>query len=69
MLAGGAGYGEPGERDRGGLEADIADGFVTPQGAARDYGIDLRRRRPPRGIRWRLIRPRGVWRIEWRGIT
>ena len=41
VLAGGAGYGDPRERSRSDLESDIAEGRVTPEGAARDYGFDL----------------------------
>jgi N-methylhydantoinase B len=36
--AGGGGYGDPGERDRGLLERDLREGKVTPEGAERDYG-------------------------------
>ncbi|HYF06976.1 MAG TPA: hydantoinase B/oxoprolinase family protein, partial [Acetobacteraceae bacterium] len=38
-LAGGAGYGDPRERAAEFLRADLADGYVTPQGAARDYAF------------------------------
>ena len=38
QLAGGAGYGAPGERARAAIEADLEDGTITPEGAARDYG-------------------------------
>ena len=41
VLAGGAGYGDARERSRSDLESDIAEGRVTPEGAARDYGFDL----------------------------
>lgn len=34
----GAGFGDPRERDRTAIEADIWRGLVTPEGAARDYG-------------------------------
>jgi N-methylhydantoinase B len=48
--AGGGGYGEPGERDRAALERDLREGKVTPEGAARDYGVGkpspARRREP-----------------------
>jgi N-methylhydantoinase B len=37
--AGGAGYGDPAERARRLIEADLAEGFITPQGALRDYGF------------------------------
>ncbi len=36
--AGGGGYGDPAKRDPAALEADIAEGYVSPEGAARDYG-------------------------------
>jgi 5-oxoprolinase (ATP-hydrolysing)/N-methylhydantoinase A len=38
QIAGGSGYGEPHRRAAGLIEADIADGYVTRDGAARDYG-------------------------------
>jgi len=37
-LAGAGGYGEASARDAARIEADIADGYVTPEGARRDYG-------------------------------
>jgi N-methylhydantoinase B len=37
--AGGGGFGDPRDRDRGALAADIREGYVTAAGAARDYGI------------------------------
>lgn len=36
-LAGAGGYGPASERARARIEADLADGYVTPSGAARDY--------------------------------
>jgi 5-oxoprolinase (ATP-hydrolysing)/N-methylhydantoinase A len=39
VLAGGAGFGDPSERDRAAVDEDVGNGFVTPEGAARDYGI------------------------------
>ena len=41
MLPGGGGYGEAGRRDAAALARDVADGFVTPAGAKRDYGIAI----------------------------
>ena len=38
--AGGAGYGDPALRPREAIELDLAEGFVTPEGAARDYGFN-----------------------------
>jgi 5-oxoprolinase (ATP-hydrolysing)/N-methylhydantoinase A len=38
-LAGGAGYGDPEERDRARLADDVTDGLVSPAAAARDYGM------------------------------
>ncbi len=40
VLAGGAGYGDPRERNRADIEDDVANGRVTPQAAARDYGME-----------------------------
>jgi N-methylhydantoinase B len=36
--AGGGGIGDPQQRPRDLVARDIALGFVTPEGAARDYG-------------------------------
>lgn len=36
-VGGGAGYGDPAGRSRTAIEADIADGLVSPARAARDY--------------------------------
>lgn len=38
--AGGGGWGDPARRARGAIEADIANGKVTPEAAMRDYGGD-----------------------------
>ncbi|MBI1774641.1 MAG: hydantoinase B/oxoprolinase family protein [Proteobacteria bacterium] len=38
QLAGGSGYGPPAERDRARLEDDVADGYVSPASALKDYG-------------------------------
>jgi len=38
LTAGGGGYGDPRERARELVERDLALGYVTPDGAARDYG-------------------------------
>jgi N-methylhydantoinase B len=37
-LSGAGGYGPPAERDPAAIAEDIADGYVTPDGARRDYG-------------------------------
>jgi N-methylhydantoinase B len=37
---GSGGYGPPAERDPAKLRQDLIDGYVTPDGARRDYGID-----------------------------
>ncbi|MBE9606043.1 hydantoinase B/oxoprolinase family protein [Acetobacteraceae bacterium H6797] len=37
-IGGGAGYGDPKDRDRASIERDIQLGMVTPEQAARDYG-------------------------------
>lgn len=36
---GGGGFGDPAERDPGHILADLRAGFVTPEGAERDYGF------------------------------
>ncbi|MDA1325977.1 MAG: hydantoinase B/oxoprolinase family protein [Proteobacteria bacterium] len=38
--AGGGGYGDPKKRDPDSIKRDIAEGYVTPEGAKRDYGFD-----------------------------
>jgi N-methylhydantoinase B len=38
QTAGGGGYGLPSERDRAAVARDIADGYVSRDGAAKDYG-------------------------------
>ena len=38
QLPGGAGVGDPRERDPAAVEADLLAGYVTPEAAARDYG-------------------------------
>jgi N-methylhydantoinase B len=38
--AGGGGYGDPRKRDPEAIRRDIAEGYVTPEGARRDYGYD-----------------------------
>ena len=42
-LSGGAGYGPPAERSPAAIRRDVAEGYVTPEGAARDYGAHLER--------------------------
>lgn len=37
--AGGGGYGDPLSRDPEAVKEDVADGYVTPEGAKRDYGV------------------------------
>jgi N-methylhydantoinase B len=36
---GGGGYGDPRDRDPAALAEDIRNGYVTPEGARRDYGV------------------------------
>ena len=43
-LSGAGGYGDPAERDPAKIAEDIADGFVTVEGARRDYGFEDDRR-------------------------
>jgi 5-oxoprolinase (ATP-hydrolysing)/N-methylhydantoinase A len=38
QLTGGSGFGDPLERPVEAVEADLADGYITAEGAARDYG-------------------------------
>lgn len=38
-VPGSGGYGLPSERDRKAIEADLRDGYVTPEAARRDYGL------------------------------
>lgn len=37
---GAGGFGPPSGRDREALRSDVRDGYVTPESAARDYGLD-----------------------------
>ena len=39
--AGGGGFGEPRDRDPERIRADLADGYISPEAAARDYGYSL----------------------------
>ena len=38
QAAGGGGYGDPHRRDAASLERDIAEGYISAEAAARDYG-------------------------------
>jgi N-methylhydantoinase B len=38
---GGGGYGDPAKRERAQLLEDVQDGFVTAEGASRDYRVDV----------------------------
>jgi N-methylhydantoinase B len=40
LYPGGGGFGDPRRRDRAAVEADIRDGYVTPEAASRDYGVE-----------------------------
>lgn len=40
QLPGGGGYGDPKQRDRSPVCADLAAGYITREQAARDYGLD-----------------------------
>jgi N-methylhydantoinase B len=42
QLAGGGGYGDPLQRDPARVQRDVRMGYVTPEGARRDYGVVLR---------------------------
>jgi N-methylhydantoinase B len=37
QTAGGGGYGSPDEREREAILRDIAEGYVSPDGAVKDY--------------------------------
>ena len=37
QAAGGGGYGDPRERDPAAIARDIAEGYVSPAGAQKDY--------------------------------
>ncbi|MDE0811622.1 MAG: hydantoinase B/oxoprolinase family protein, partial [Alphaproteobacteria bacterium] len=37
-LSGAGGYGTPEERERAAIERDLADGYVSVEAVARDYG-------------------------------
>jgi N-methylhydantoinase B len=43
LLPGGGGYGDPRRRDRRLVEADLQNGYVTPDAARRDFGDEGRR--------------------------
>lgn len=45
MFAGGGGYGPPEERDEAAIVSDIENGLVSPEAAARDYGVGAPRKR------------------------
>ena len=38
--AGGGGFGDPSGREKAKIAADVAEGYVTPEGARRDYGLE-----------------------------
>jgi len=42
QTGGGGGWGDPWKRDPQRVVADVIDGYVTPEGAERDYGVVLR---------------------------
>jgi N-methylhydantoinase B len=48
LSSGGGGYGTPRDRRRESVLRDVRQGYVTPAGAARDYGIVLAERDEPR---------------------
>jgi N-methylhydantoinase B/oxoprolinase/acetone carboxylase alpha subunit len=39
LMPGGGGYGDPLERDRDRVRRDVAEGFISPESAATDYGL------------------------------
>jgi N-methylhydantoinase B len=40
LYAGGGGYGDPKQRDRDAVRADLRDGYISAEAAARDYGLE-----------------------------
>ncbi len=40
-LGGGGGFGDPAKRDRAAVLRDVAEGYVTAEGARRDYGVEV----------------------------
>ena len=38
---GGGGYGRPQDRERERIEEDLREGYITQEGARRDYGVEL----------------------------
>jgi N-methylhydantoinase B/oxoprolinase/acetone carboxylase alpha subunit len=42
LMPGGGGYGDPLERDRDRVRRDVVEGFITPESAATDYGLEER---------------------------
>jgi N-methylhydantoinase B len=38
LTAGGGGYGHADDRDRAAIQADLREGLITPEAAAREYG-------------------------------
>ena len=40
QLPGGGGHGDPAERDAAEIERDLKAGYVTPEGAKRDYNFE-----------------------------
>lgn len=40
LYAGGGGYGDPQQRDRAAVRADLRDGYISAEAARRDYGLE-----------------------------
>lgn len=40
LYAGGGGYGDPKQRDRDAVRADLRDGYISAEAAVRDYGLE-----------------------------
>lgn len=40
LYAGGGGYGDPKQRDRDAVRADLRDGYISAEAAKRDYGLE-----------------------------
>ena len=39
-VSGGGGYGTPRERDKSMIVEDLREGYITAEGAQRDYGVE-----------------------------
>ncbi len=59
-LPGGGGYGDPFQRDPQKVLWDVIEGYITPEAAAKDYGVAVRYNGKPD----ELVRLPGCWTID-----